>query len=671
MSNQFTVEVVTEIPATPVAGRLYLTKPTGSNRFHLGFLAQDGTTVVKSLQDSDINSAVQTAIDNLTIVADTADKLTTARTINGVPFDGTANITINATDAVSRVSTTEKGAANGVATLDAGSKIPTDQLPTYTVSVNGYSGIVNLLRGDVGLGNVDNTADSLKAVLSASKLTAARTINGVSFDGTSNITINAVDATARIAVSEKGVPNGVATLDANGLVPSGQLPSYVDDVLEYANLAALPATGEASKIYVTLDDNKQYRWSGSAYVIINAGDVLSVAGKKGVVTLVKGDVGLGNVDNTSDATKNVLSATKLTTSRSISATGDGSWTVNFDGSATATAAFTLATVNASPQTNAFVKVTVNGKGLVTSTSAVGAADITTALGFTPLNKAGDTASGNLSISKNTPVFGLDTIADTTQAIIDYRYNGSTRWTVGKRNDAESGSNAGSSFDIRRYSDVGSYVDTPLSINRSTGNVTVLKDLILGSTAQFVYSNNFGAISSSSPMTFVNNADTIWKKSAGAGGDTLMTLTSTGKFTLGTATPDANGAIATFAGRVVGSDAVNANEFATKNQLDAAIASAASGMQIVIVTAATQAMVKGRLYVVAYEAGPCTLTFPAAASLAPGDDFWILNVSSRIDHILANNGNLLQGANENQDFNMTAKTAQYKYINSTYGLYLMN
>lgn len=55
-----------------------------------------------------------------------------------------------------------------------------------------------------------------------------------------------------------------------GKVPSSQLPSYVDDVVEAANFAALPGTGETSKIYVTLDNNKTYRWSGSAYVEISA-----------------------------------------------------------------------------------------------------------------------------------------------------------------------------------------------------------------------------------------------------------------------------------------------------------------------------------------------------------------------------------------------------------------
>lgn len=55
-----------------------------------------------------------------------------------------------------------------------------------------------------------------------------------------------------------------------GVVPSSQLPSYVDDILEFADLASLPVIGESSKIYVTLDDNKLYRWSGSMYIELGA-----------------------------------------------------------------------------------------------------------------------------------------------------------------------------------------------------------------------------------------------------------------------------------------------------------------------------------------------------------------------------------------------------------------
>lgn len=67
-----------------------------------------------------------------------------------------------------------------------------------------------------------------------------------------------------------GAANGVATLAGDGKVPSSQLPSYVDDVVEVANYAALPVTGETGKIYITLDNNKVYRWGGSVYVEVAA-----------------------------------------------------------------------------------------------------------------------------------------------------------------------------------------------------------------------------------------------------------------------------------------------------------------------------------------------------------------------------------------------------------------
>ena len=95
---------------------------------------------------------------------------------------------------------------------------------------------------------------------------------------------------ARIPSSEKGQPNGVATLDGGGKIPSAQLPSYIDDVVEYANLAAFPGTGSSGILYIALDTNKQYRWAGSTYQQITSGAVDSVAGKTGVVTLGTSDV---------------------------------------------------------------------------------------------------------------------------------------------------------------------------------------------------------------------------------------------------------------------------------------------------------------------------------------------------------------------------------------------
>lgn len=70
-------------------------------------------------------------------------------------------------------------------------------------------------------------------------------------------------------IATKGQPNGFASLDSKGLIPSSQLPAYVDDVIEVATFDELPEVGEAGKIYVTLDTNLTYRWSGTRYIEIS------------------------------------------------------------------------------------------------------------------------------------------------------------------------------------------------------------------------------------------------------------------------------------------------------------------------------------------------------------------------------------------------------------------
>lgn len=99
-----------------------------------------------------------------------------------------------------------------------------------------------------------------------SRVPTTRKVNNKALS--SDITLSASDVSA-IATSAKGTANGVAELDANGKVPSSQLPSYVDDVLEYSSKSGFPTTGETGKIYVDTGTNLTYRWSGSAYVEIS------------------------------------------------------------------------------------------------------------------------------------------------------------------------------------------------------------------------------------------------------------------------------------------------------------------------------------------------------------------------------------------------------------------
>ena len=99
--------------------------------------------------------------------------------------------------------------------------------------------------------------------------------------------------------ANKGAANGYASLDSGGKVPTSQLPSFVDDVIEAANFAGLPTTGTSGVIYVTLDTNLTYRWSGTAYVEISK----SLALGETSATAYRGDRGKTAYDH-SQATGN-------------------------------------------------------------------------------------------------------------------------------------------------------------------------------------------------------------------------------------------------------------------------------------------------------------------------------------------------------------------------------
>lgn len=93
-------------------------------------------------------------------------------------------------------------------------------------------------------------------------------------------------------ISTKGQPSGLAELDSTGKVPAAQLPSYVDDVLEFSTKAQFPQTGETGKIYVAKDTNLTYRWTGTQYLEISQ----SLALGETPSTAYSGDKGKANRD---------------------------------------------------------------------------------------------------------------------------------------------------------------------------------------------------------------------------------------------------------------------------------------------------------------------------------------------------------------------------------------
>ena len=97
-------------------------------------------------------------------------------------------------------------------------------------------------------------------------------LDGIAAGATKTTVDSALSSTSTNPVQNKiiyGAISSKADLDTSGKVLSSQLPSYVDDVLEYSAKSNFPSTGESGKIYVDTATNLTYRWSGSAYVEIS------------------------------------------------------------------------------------------------------------------------------------------------------------------------------------------------------------------------------------------------------------------------------------------------------------------------------------------------------------------------------------------------------------------
>jgi len=275
--------------------------------------------------------------------------------------------------------TANKGAANGYAGLNASTVVPTAQLGSGTAdtttflrgdntwattpaapvsSVAGKTGAVTLVKADVGLANVDNTTDANKPVSTAQqtaldgKANTSITVSaGTGLTGGGDLTANRTIAanfgtgagtiaqgndgriTGAEQTSNKGAANGYAGLNASTVVPTAQL-----------------GTGAATNATFLRGDNV---WA--------AAPVTSVASKTGAVTLTQSDVGLANVNNTSDANKPVSTAQQTALDGKVNVTNGGGETF-FDAGNSGTA-ITLNLANGNVQ-----KLTLTGNCTITLTS---------------------------------------------------------------------------------------------------------------------------------------------------------------------------------------------------------------------------------------------------------------------------------------------------------------
>lgn len=256
------------------------------NKTDLGLNNVDNTSDLNKPISTATQNYVDTAIGN--IPTPTLDQVTGAgnTTDNNITV---ANVTFNANITPSQITVYRGGTGKGV---------------------------VNDADGEVWI----NTNGTHTGKVKATNLTHPITLE-MPVKNTGTYTIATTDLI--------GAANGLAELDSNGKVPSAQLPSFVDDVEEYANLAGFPVTGESGKIYIALDSNLTYRWGGTTYVEIShslaLGETSASAyrGDRGKIAydhsqltsgnphnVTKSDVGLSNCDNTSDANKPISSATQ-------------------------------------------------------------------------------------------------------------------------------------------------------------------------------------------------------------------------------------------------------------------------------------------------------------------------------------------------------------------------
>lgn len=268
-----------------------------------------------------------------------ATKWTTPRTVTlsgdvagSASVDGSANVTITTTVQ-----------PNSVA-------LGTDTTGNYMVNVTAGTGIsVSHTQGEGSTATITNTAPNVTTNITTTHNATNVIVN--SSDGT-NGTINGatqtlagvmtaadktkLDGIATGATANTGTVTSVATSGAitgGTITTSGTIShSTADGYLH------VPATGttNSGKVLTAGATAGSLSWT-----TLPSAPVTSVAGKTGAVTLDKGDVGLGSVDNTADSTKKVLSATKLTTARTISLAGDVTGSVSFDGSANATITATV------------------------------------------------------------------------------------------------------------------------------------------------------------------------------------------------------------------------------------------------------------------------------------------------------------------------------------------
>jgi hypothetical protein len=206
-----------------------------------------------------------------------------------------------------------------ILSFDGSKWVNSNRLTTAETDIDALEGRMTTAEGDI---------DSLEGRMTTAETDITNIENGTTIVPKANADKdnNEFDATylkkasataTYIPLSQKGVANGVAPLGADNKILSIHLPGGVDDIKEFADVASFPDPGEASIIYVALDTNVIYRWSGTAYVEISS----SLALGSTASTAYRGDLGvaLEGAVNTANQVDTGVLTWNATTGKFVSA----------------------------------------------------------------------------------------------------------------------------------------------------------------------------------------------------------------------------------------------------------------------------------------------------------------------------------------------------------------
>lgn len=313
-----------------------------------------------------------------------------------------------------KLDASQKGAANGVASLDSGGKVPTSQLPSIAsavTSVASKTGDVTLVKSDVGLGNVDNTSDANKPVSSATQTALNGKANATHSHAISDVTNLSTSLSAKaddstvVHLTGAQTVAGVKTFSSSPIVPT---PSAGTDAANKNYVDGVVASGVAPDAT-----------TGSKGIIQLAGDLGGTAASPTVPGLA-GKANTSHTHSASDITSGTVATARLGSGTANATTylrGDGTWATPAGGGGSSTTVVSKTTTYTAVDGDFILADTSGGAFTITLPAASNGARVSV--------KKVDASTNAVTISGTIDNLSSDAISE-QWASQDY-LSGDTQW----------------------------------------------------------------------------------------------------------------------------------------------------------------------------------------------------------------------------------------------------